>query len=263
MGKRSRDSQGFSDIVGEPSPNLPKERLRLTAGPDDQDAAHDAAGVDEARRVEPEPPKPEPEPLNATEEQCCAEVAAILLEDAEKDLGRRYKAGVRLLQEYPARIQTRGREVIAQAASRCGINPSDLYRMRTFAKTFSSFETFVEKFPEVKTWSKTKEVLAQENKMKQAGTGDAQPDQAATARKAAAKEQQARDRAKKEFIQLLTDLRKQIKKVPLTRLMLEEAQDIEEAFEEIATALTPLVGPMKAIKSAIKKEKVSPDKATL
>lgn len=263
MAKRTRESQGLSDLMDEPTPHFPKERLKFPASPDDQDAARDEADqAEEGKPAEAKPPKSEPRPLDAKEEQLCVDVAAILLEDATKDLKRRYDAGVRLNQEYPDRIQPRDRGVFKAAATRCGLHPSDLYRMRTFARTFATFEVFAEKYPEVKTWSKTKEVLAEENKQaKEAGASNDNKDVAVAAKKKAAKEQQARERAKKEFIQLIAELRKKVKKVPLTRLMLEEAASIEEAFQEIATALTPLVGPIKAIKSAIK-DKAATDKAT-
>jgi len=246
-------------MMGEGTAKLPtKERLVL--GRDYQDRLDGEAGRSEGGKPADKPEQPEP--LDAKEEQVCADLAAILLEDAAKDLQRRYNAGVRLREAYPDGIQARGKEVIKQAADRCGLHPSDLYRMRTFAKTFASFEVFVGKYPDAKTWSKVKEVLADENKKaKKATTSNENETGAAKAKKKAAKENQERERTKKEVITLLQDLSKKIKNVPFTRLMFEEAQDIEEAFEEISLALTPLVGPIKAIRSAINKDKNPPDQA--
>jgi hypothetical protein len=151
------------------------------------------------------------------------------------DLAIRLRTGELLNQRLgsPATRQSRGDEVLKDAAKQLGIAESDLSRMRSFASQFSSLEELNQKHPEVTTWTAVKDLLptlkAQSQKQKEGSSNGS------------AKTKKRKGRKAPKLIglkQSLSSLSSKLRRVHIElddaqkEALLEQVRKLAEALEE-------------------------------
>jgi len=77
------------------------------------------------------------------------------------DLEVRHRTGVLLNEHFgpPSRRQSRGQQVLRQAAERLGTHESELSRMRRFAHRFPSIADLQQQYPEATNWTCVRNLL--------------------------------------------------------------------------------------------------------
>lgn len=125
------------------------------------------------------------------EERLLSKLGKMWMTFQKKDLEIRHETG-KLLNAFlddPNKRQKYGAGTITKVSNEIGVSPSDISRMRHFARVFLTLEEFQKKHPGATTWSAVKELLPKKPKGKKKAPKTS-PAAAVSSEKAAGQEEE-------------------------------------------------------------------------